>query len=163
MKSALLILLVATSACGTASSSYKRTTANTGELIWAFDGELQVTKNGRVVSDSGWSGLADAVSCVPRAADLASSARSSKITGKTLVLVGGLAGIAGIAGGTYLALSDEDKLGTGLALIGGGTAAFAVTAITGALMLAGSTPKALDAVNIYNDSYQGAVACANPR
>ena len=77
--SRIALLLTLTAACGATTSSYQRATATRGELVWAFDGELTVTQNGVVVSDSGWSGLASALRCVPRASAVASSARSQRV------------------------------------------------------------------------------------
>jgi len=156
---ALFALTLSQGACATASSSYHRTTASSGELVWAFEGELQVTQNGRVVSGGNWAGLEDAVSCVPRARRLASDARSSNISGKTLAIAGAVTTIASVVGGSYLLLTDD--LSNGLLVMGAGSAAGLTAAAIGGHKWRHADPKAIDAVNIYNDEHQSTVGCAN--
>ena len=157
---ALVALVLTQFACATSSSNYSRTTARSGELVWAFDGELKVMQNGRVVSGADWSGLSDAVSCVPRAARLASKARSNRVRGKATAWVGAITMLAAVGAGTYLVIDDTDNLSTGLIVMGAGSAAGLTALVVGAGMLAHSDPKAIDAVNVYNDQHQATVGCA---
>jgi hypothetical protein len=55
-------------------STYTRTHATPGEIVWAYDGALVATSDGAVLNDRRWKGLADALSCVPEAATLAQKA-----------------------------------------------------------------------------------------
>ena len=70
---ALLLLAASVSACG-AQSQFTRRNARASEIVWRVNGALQATKGGRVVAEGrSFSGLDEAVSCVPMARERAAS------------------------------------------------------------------------------------------
>lgn len=161
-----LIAGVATAAiaagCGGYQSSYVRQSAPATELVWRYDKELQVTRNGEVVAEGGWRGLDAVVRCEPRAREWASTARSRHRNG-TIALWAGLIGmIGGTLLGTSIALSDTDdtdNLVLGLGIVGGSLLFGLASAPTGAVLRSNADARAIDAVNLYNDHLASGAPC----
>jgi hypothetical protein len=150
--SALALLL--TAACGSASTTYRSLPEYPGELMWRYDGELMLTKDGRSATDL--EALRDEVRCVPlavkdaeRANDLARSGSTLDAIGQGLLLVASTAGLALVIAGAF-----NDDMGLvygGLGAIGGGLFIGGSLAGMGTSDLVESLALRLDAVNRYND------------
>jgi hypothetical protein len=167
-----IIALAATeSACGV-HSSYTRTTAHPGEIVWAYDDGLTATRDGVVVAKStGWSGLADAVGCVEPARVRAEEAQFNGSVGPALGWTGAVGMVAspvvgigsGIAIGSLSVFGESTAVAVGmLSGIAIGVATFTAAwgmSVSGAALQAMALPGALDAVNIYNDVYETTAAC----
>jgi hypothetical protein len=150
-----LTLLALVSACADNRSTYVRTAASPRELVWGYDGGLQVSQAGRPIAETGdWDGLAPAVRCVSQAEVWAESASSRDTAGKVLIWTGFAVMTAATIGGAALALSDTDdtsQMLTGLGIIGGGLVVGLGTVPTGAYYRATAETRAIDSVNRYND------------
>jgi hypothetical protein len=161
---ALRAALVLTTACGSSHSQYARQAASPGELVWRFDDQLQVTRDGQLVAQAGsWDGLAAAVACVPRANHWATAATSRYRKGTVTLWTALIGGVVSVAAGSVIAFSNTDhadRAVAGLALISGGLIFGGATAATGAYMHAGASARGIDAVNLYNDEVASGARCA---
>jgi hypothetical protein len=154
----LIVTAVAASAlhCGP-KSGYTPANIRPGEITWRFDGALEAARGTETVASApGFTGLGDAVACVPEAASEASDASRAFYAGWTFLGIG----LGGTLGGTGLAVAgavdnDTDKLLPALAIVGGGV----VATLIGVGIQAATLPNAVDAVNIYNDKYESVDAC----
>ena len=169
--SVLVWLIITHGALGcTAKSSYVRTQAKAGEIVWAYDGVVEATQEGRIVGKVGdWSGLADAVKCVDRARVFAAAAEQDSAVGNALSTTAWVAlfatpflatGVAvlplvlapkpsdGEVTAATVALSTVSAFTVGV--VGWGSAMLLDTG--GAALKLKATPEAIDAVNVYNDS-----------
>lgn len=158
----LAIILCGAMGCATGDSTYRSKRATGGELRWAFDSGLQVTRAGEVVSQTGWSGLADAVACVEPAAAHARSARSQSIVGDITYTLGWLTVLGGAVTSTALLFAYEepgDALVPSLATLVGSLVLGLIFVGVGASQSAKSLANGLDAVNMYNDLYVETAGC----
>jgi hypothetical protein len=155
----LPFLIGALAAPGCATSTYLRTQVAPEELVWSADsGSLGVLQGGREVAGAmTWSGLADAVKCVPRAEALARGASSKSITGQVLLWTS-VAVLVGAAGSAIAGLVT-DQTEVGLIGAGAGLGGGLVLLGIGAPLAMSGTADGFDAVNIYNDEYAATPSC----
>ena len=150
-----MIAVSALAACASYQSSFHRTRGDAGELVWAYDKAFQVTQDGKIVAEQrDWTGLSEAVACVPRARDLASSAASRDRRGKVLTWSGVAVMVAGLVVGGAVMFQDTGNVDQ--VLLGGGVMITGllvgvVPVTTGLVTRARADTNAIDAVNIYND------------
>lgn len=162
LQTLVIALLCGSIGCASGKSTYRSRRATGGELRWAYDGGLQATRGGELVVDTGWDGLADAVACVPKAAELASSARSQDTAARILSNVGLLSMLGGLgaAVGVVVASDDiNDAALPSLAILGGSLVFGLIFVAIGGSQGARSLANGLDAVNMYNDAYVKQAGC----
>jgi hypothetical protein len=150
-----LVLLAALAGCSTYHSAYRRTRADRSELVWAYHGRFQVTREGKVVAEQGdWNGLPSALACVPVARIQAERAASRDDAGRTYFWTGNAIMIAGVVAATALIASDPhdiDHVGLGLASATLGFLVGLPLGLWGMDTRARADMTAIDAVNIFND------------
>jgi hypothetical protein len=172
-----LLLLVALGAGCSSRSAYVRSDADDDELVWAYNDGLRVVdgRNQPVAQGPHWEGLADRVSCVPGARVLAEAAEADGGLARTIswtgtgVLAAGLGvsltlGFAGVllalaSGPGPLILGSVVLLGGSLISIGAASALWAWASHLSRTAL----PEAMDAVNLYNDSFLEEEGCRASR
>jgi len=145
-------------ACG-AQSAHIRPNAKPGEIVWAYDGELQATKDGRVVATPNtWGGLEEAVFCVD---DARRYARDAEVhgTGGTALLWSGVTLVLGGAGGGLYLMLEKDQFGAGAGTLAGGMLVGLTLELIGVNLLGKAPAEALDAVNCYNDHFEATAGC----
>jgi hypothetical protein len=143
--------------CAAIPTQYERRHVIGGEIVWGYDKELKVTKDGFVICGDNWDGLTQAVSGVPEAEKLAESAKHNRATGLALrwssipVMIGGfLLGLATLVDETDTHSSDSPLDYDGFWIMVGGMALGAAMSDGGYYYLQQGTADAIDAVNTYN-------------
>ncbi|MBM4118611.1 MAG: hypothetical protein FJ189_10490 [Gammaproteobacteria bacterium] len=84
----LAVLALGGAGCAPALTQYERQHAAPGELVWYYDGDLKLYKDGSLVCESDWAGLTGDVAGVPRAERLAQAARDHRTAGNRLTWIG---------------------------------------------------------------------------
>jgi hypothetical protein len=140
--------------CGSASSVYTPKLVARGELTLRYDDGVEIYAGRKRLADApGFGGLANYVSCVPRAFEHAEAAESDGEAAIGTGFAGAFIGVAGLGGLSGLAFLDTDKP-LAFGLLGTGVAA-GLVGITMALISRGlknsANGHATDAVNYYND------------
>jgi hypothetical protein len=166
----LFITLSILSGCAGSSTQYQRKHVPKGEIIWAYDGGLKVFKDGMFICDDDWDRLPEAVSCVPDAKRFAESARSDHNIGKTLQWTSLGVFITSFALGMS-ALSDDLRKSDEIdaddnplsyksfwLLIGGVTIGIPLALYSNDLLWEAPV-EAMNAVNIYNSTFQNHKEC----
>lgn len=161
-----LAALFLTSACSGVQSRYAPTTLPADEIGWTYDGALAATKAGdRVAEAPNWSGLSDSIKCVAKAHEIANEAEASGAVGKGTGIAAMTLGLGGIAAGTGMmitSIADDSKDGLlmpGLATLGTGVVVGAILAAISGTASGKSNVKGVDAINMYNDTYESTPAC----
>jgi hypothetical protein len=152
---ATIALAGALGGCTTYHSTYRRTRLDGRELVWAYHGRFQVTRDGKVVAEQrDWEGLPDALACVPvarlhaeRAAARDSAGRAYFWTGNALMIAGVVAATAIIAADRH----DDTHIGIGLFSATLGFAVGLPLGVWGMDTRDRADMTAIDAVNIFND------------
>lgn len=152
----LALLVLAGVGCAPTLSEYDRQHAAPGELVWRYDGDLKLYKDGVLACESDWAGLTGAVAGVPRAEILAQTARGHRVSGRRLEWIG-VTVIVGSAVASLTSLPSDDEY-TGSMLdhrsfwigVGGLTAGATMTFIGDHLEYDVAKHEAIDAVNVYN-------------
>ena len=168
----LLVALGAGVGCSS-RSAYVRSEADDEELVWAYNSGLRVVdgQNQPVAQAPTWEGLSERVDCVPGARVFAEAAESDGGMGKIISWTG--TGVLAAGLGVSLTLGCAGLL---LAL-GGGPGPLLVGSVVmfgGSLVSIGAAsllwawashlsrsalPEAMDAVNLYNDSFLEEEGC----
>lgn len=156
MKPAYIVLALVFGA--TACSSQSQYTPRAAqELTWAYDDELVVRDGDREIArGGGWTGLAEALACVPEAAAEAELADSRATSGAVLMWSSlGLFG-ASVGGGAALIVT-EDNPWIGVSVLTGGALASLIPLLLGSNHESTARVHGVNAVNRFNDH---ADACA---
>jgi hypothetical protein len=148
-------MMAALAGCSTYHSAYRRTRASRSELVWAYHGRFQVTRDGKVVAEQGdWDGLPSALACVPVAGIQAERAASRDYAGRTYFWTGNAIMIAGVVAATALIATDPhdiDHVGIGLGSAALGFLVGLPLGLWGMDARARADMTAIDAVNLFND------------
>lgn len=150
------LLVLGGAGCAPTLTRYERQHAAPGELVWYYDGDLKLYKDGRLVCESDWAGLTSAVAGVPRAELLAQAARGHRTSGNWLTWIGATV-IVGSAVASLTSLpSDEEYTGSVLDHrsfwigVGGFTSGLSLVLVGDHLGYDVAPGEAVDAVNVYN-------------
>lgn len=152
----LALLMLAGAGCAPTLSQYERRHTAPSELVWRYDGELTLYKDGRLVAEEDWAGLTGAVTGVPRAEVLAQAARGHRVSGNWLRWLGVTVIVSSAVVSLTSLPSDDEYTGSPLDhrsfWIGvGGLTAGSAMGFTGLHQMYKLAPaEAVDAVNVYN-------------
>jgi hypothetical protein len=142
-------------ACGCgASSRYHTAPKYPGELVWRYDDQLTLAKDGRRITDL--ANLSAEVTCVPRSVQDSVQAKELEGSGSIWAGVGTGVLLVGVVASAALLIAgavnhDNGLLYGGLGALGGGLFIGGSALSIGSSQLVDSFALRLDAVNRYND------------
>jgi hypothetical protein len=147
--------------CASYQPQYTRQRVAPGELVWRYDnGDLQVTRDGKVVAEEGrWDGLGEAVACVPEARDRANAATARHRRGTIALWAGSATMVVGTVAGVALIGADRSTRDAGAVVALSSLAVGLVALAFGAHWRVTAVPRGIDAVNLYNDRIASGVTC----
>lgn len=149
------------SACG-ASSNYVRAPGASQEIYWNYSAGLTALQGGKEIASGGtWSGLSEAVACVPEASAFADGVAGRMVAGHSTWWTGLTVGIGGTVAGTAMVIQglEEKDLVPGFATMAGSFATGLLLTAIGSHLLGTANADAVDAVNAYNDQHQETTGC----
>ena len=154
-----LALLLFSSACASGRSTYVPEATSPGELRWAYADGLRLSRDGVDIGSDSWDGLPEAVACVPAAHELASTARSERVSGTVFEVLAMSSLIGGSAAGIGLLAAGEDHYIEAIAVSVGGLAFGTFAAMLSSAGYEFGQVHGIDAVNMYNDEHRRTEGC----
>lgn len=146
-------------ACG-AVSQYAPVRGLPGEIQWSYRDGLVAARDGQeVATGATWSGLEDALRCVPEADQYASGVSGRATAGGVLRWTGLTAMVGGSAASMALLIDDTENAGTSLAVLGTSLLGGALMWAIGQATTVQADTDAIDAVNAYNDAQASTPEC----